>query len=294
MLSQGARTVGAPESAGVPTLRLDAPRRRHGHVFYPREDASARPPSRSLSHAVLRGGTSSVPALPLASSASSPDLGGLRSSLGREEIKDIPPPRFPSPPSYRVCPPYASDLHGGDGHGAPRSSRSSERAPAAQSTAPWEGRARSTQPAVAPATWHYRPPSARERDRSVGSARGSERSTTPSARCLDTGLRPRKSRPQEEAREAILRAASPLRPTGAGPGPPSPRRPLPLRTARRPLRGPARGALAGNKISQARAELHARRAELRAATLPESCKVSLREAAEQKDAQSGADRKSVV
>ncbi|CAE7374867.1 unnamed protein product [Symbiodinium microadriaticum] len=61
-----------------------------------------------------------------------------------------------------------------------------------------------------------------------------------------------------EAREAILRAASPLRPTGAGPGPPSPRRPLPLRTARRPLRGPARGALAGNKISQARAELHAR------------------------------------
>ena len=60
-----------------------------------------------------------------------------RASPGREEIKDIPPPRFPSPPSgsrlviaslaasvsqklpaqnepgYRVCPPYASDLHGG-------------------------------------------------------------------------------------------------------------------------------------------------------------------------------------
>ena len=33
---------------------------------------------------------------------------------------------------------------------------------------------RSTQPAVAPATWHFRPPSARERERerSVGSARG--------------------------------------------------------------------------------------------------------------------------
>ncbi|CAE7807623.1 unnamed protein product [Symbiodinium sp. CCMP2456] len=41
---------------------------------------------------------------------------------------------------------------------------------------------RSTQPAVAPATWHFRPPSARERerDRSVGSARG--------ARSLERGF----------------------------------------------------------------------------------------------------------
>ncbi|CAE7838917.1 unnamed protein product [Symbiodinium sp. CCMP2592] len=260
MLSQGARTVGAPpDAAGVSTLRLDAPSRRHGHVFYPREDASARPPSRSLSHAVLRGGTSSVPAHPLASSASSPDLVGLRSGRsGRQEIKEIPPLRFPSPPTgYRVCPPYASDAHGGDGHVG---LRSSERAPAVPSTAPWEGRARSTQPAVAPATWHYRPPSTRgrERDQSVGSARGSERST--SSACVETrGFRgPRNSR-QEEAREAILRAASPLRPTGLVQSSQQ-SRDRPKAAARgRPRPQASRGALlAGNKISQARAELRAR------------------------------------
>ncbi|CAE6932844.1 unnamed protein product [Symbiodinium natans] len=275
MFTQGARTIGTPldVAAGVSTLRLDTPGRRHGHVFYPREDAAARPPSRSLSQLSLRGAVGSAPSPPLAASASSPDLGRPRS--GREEI---PPLRFPSPTqgSYKVRPPYAADdgmpkrmeratPERGQGPGARPSSAS----------APWEAAARCTQPVVAPAVWHYRPPSARER--SLG--RGSERSTSPSAR-FDSAKGPRGGPVGYE--KEILRAASPLRIPRAGYGldldsldPPrfsgAGSAPDSKPSARRGAAGPAlrprptRAAanLAGNKISQARADLRARRADLR-------------------------------
>ena len=58
------------------------------------------------------------------------------------------------------------------------------------------GGRRSTQPAVAPATWHYRPPSTRgrERDQSVGSARGAKsvRGASSGGRSSSWGLSPRR------------------------------------------------------------------------------------------------------
>lgn len=55
--------------AGVPTLRLDTPGRRHGHVFYPREDPAARPRSisRTRSGETLVGPVGPAPLLRAAS-----------------------------------------------------------------------------------------------------------------------------------------------------------------------------------------------------------------------------------